>query len=168
MFLKGKTYTTIGTPHYMAPEVIMGKGYSRSVDWWSLGVMVFEFLFGDVPFGGEYDDPTLVYNAILKGKLSYSTMSQPMHRAKHFIEQLLNLNPVLRASGDIKSLKAHSWMAIFDWESLVLRTLKPPYLPRVQNSLSSPSKKHIREFILATEGPIEGGRFVGTSWDEDF
>lgn len=48
-----KTMTIIGTPHYMAPEIILGKGYSFSVDWWSLGVMVYEMACGKLPYG-EY------------------------------------------------------------------------------------------------------------------
>ena len=51
--LKNRTYTLVGTPHYMAPEVIMGKGYSLYVDWWSLGVMLYEFLYNRLPYGEE-------------------------------------------------------------------------------------------------------------------
>lgn len=46
-----RTFTQIGTPHYMAPEVILGKGYSFAVDLWSAGVMFYEFVIGKVPFG---------------------------------------------------------------------------------------------------------------------
>ena len=47
----GKTFTIIGTPNYMAPEILSGKGYSYSADLWSLGVMLFEFMIGYLPFG---------------------------------------------------------------------------------------------------------------------
>lgn len=49
----GKTFTIIGTPNYMAPEIISGKGYSYSADLWSLGVVLYEFMAGYVPFGEE-------------------------------------------------------------------------------------------------------------------
>jgi len=46
-----KTYTIIGTPHYMAPDIVIGKGYSNMVDLWSLGVCLYEFFCGILPFG---------------------------------------------------------------------------------------------------------------------
>jgi cGMP-dependent protein kinase len=56
-----RTYTIIGTPHYMAPEVIMGKGYGLAADLWSLGIMLYEFLFFRVPFGDDLSDPYETY-----------------------------------------------------------------------------------------------------------
>lgn len=56
-----KTFTIIGTPHYMAPEVLAGKGYSFNVDLWSLGIMLYEFMSGFVPFGEDAEDPYEIY-----------------------------------------------------------------------------------------------------------
>ena len=56
-----RTYTILGTPHYMAPEVILGKGYDFSADLWSLGIMLFEFICGCLPFGNEMSDAYKIY-----------------------------------------------------------------------------------------------------------
>lgn len=56
-----RTSTVIGTPHYMAPEITRGEGYSFSVDFWSIGICMFEFMFGFVPFGDNEEDPVEVY-----------------------------------------------------------------------------------------------------------
>jgi len=60
-----RTYTIVGTPHYMAPELIIGKGYGLNVDFWSLGIMLYEFICGGVPFGEEEEDPYTIYEIIL-------------------------------------------------------------------------------------------------------
>merc|ERR1719183_2659285 len=68
---RNKTFTMIGTPHYMAPEVMRGHGYGTEVDIWSFGVMVFEFVCGYLPFADELEDPTEVCTAVLKDALSF-------------------------------------------------------------------------------------------------
>merc|ERR1719359_1319617 len=68
---KTRTFTMIGTPHYMAPEVMRGHGYGTEVDIWSFGCMCFEFVCGYLPFADDLDDPTEVCTAVLKDALSY-------------------------------------------------------------------------------------------------
>ena len=60
------TYTIVGTPHYMAPEIFIGKGYSYNVDLWSLGIVLYELLSGFVPFGNDCDDPIAIYEQIIR------------------------------------------------------------------------------------------------------
>jgi cGMP-dependent protein kinase len=68
---KTRTFTMIGTPHYMAPEVMRGHGYGTEVDVWSLGVMLYEFICGYLPFADDLEDPTEVCSAVLKDKLVF-------------------------------------------------------------------------------------------------
>ena len=69
--VSGRTYSIIGTPHYMAPEAILGKGYNYSVDVWAVGIMLYEFLVGRLPFGEEIEDTYKVYEIICKARLIY-------------------------------------------------------------------------------------------------
>merc|ERR1719401_1270321 len=68
---ESRTFTMVGTPHYMAPEVMRGHGYGTEVDLWSLGVLLFEFVCGYLPFADELDDPTEVCTAVLKDPLTF-------------------------------------------------------------------------------------------------
>jgi cGMP-dependent protein kinase len=61
-----KTYTIIGTPHYMAPDIILGKGYNNMVDIWSLGIMMYEFMCGYLPFGDAADNAYEIYEEIMR------------------------------------------------------------------------------------------------------
>lgn len=106
--LKGneKTFTMIGTPSYMAPETLSGKGYSFYVDLWSLGVVIYEFMAGFVPYGEDAEDPLQIYQEILKNSLKFPKhMKDPSINS--FISLLLNKNPETRLSGSFNSLKSH-------------------------------------------------------------
>merc|ERR1712228_1134531 len=89
---KSSTFTMIGTPHYMAPEVMRGHGYGTEVDLWSLGVMLFEFVCGYLPFADELDDPTEVCTAVLKEPVAF-----PSHYkdtlGRDLMQAMLNKNP---------------------------------------------------------------------------
>jgi cGMP-dependent protein kinase len=121
----GKTFTILGTPHYMAPEILKGKGYGLVVDLWSIGkhmveegVTLYEFMCGMVPYGEECEDPYEVYQLILnQNNLSYPAyfLTKENKVTKIFIEQLLNRVPDIRLGGTYASLKAHKWFDKFDW-----------------------------------------------------
>ena len=82
--LNGKTFTIIGTPHYMAPEILIGTGYTYSVDLWSIGVCLYEFLCGSVPFAEDVDDPYEVYEEIIHSAICFPEFLKDKY-TKNFI-----------------------------------------------------------------------------------
>ena len=113
-----KTFTVLGTPHYMAPEILANKGYGLNADLWSIGIILYEFMCGFVPFGEECEDPYEVYTMVQTQKLAYPPyFQQPANKhAQKFMEQLLSRNPEARKNGsNFASLKANKWFDLFDW-----------------------------------------------------
>jgi len=127
----GRAFTLIGTPHYMAPEVILGKGYRLSADVWSLGVCLYEFVCGPLPFGNDTDDKLEIFKDILLGKLNFLPEFQDAE-GRNLIEQLLNRSPVARIGCSMRGLddvKEHPFYAGFEWDKLLAMDVQPPFTP---------------------------------------
>ncbi|OMJ91346.1 hypothetical protein SteCoe_6141 [Stentor coeruleus] len=173
--VESRSYTMIGTPHYMAPEVILGKGYGISADYWSLGIMVYEFICGGVPFGEGESDSYTIYEKVLEGKITYPGYAKPTNELKSFIEQLLSKNPASRSGGSIDNLKLHPCLKNIDWEGLFEKKVEPPYIPVIPNLNWEIEKafKNIRNISQVISFEERGGnrntfKSKNPHWDEEF
>lgn len=117
--------SVLGTIEYMAPEVVEGKAYDFSVDWWSLGAIGFDLLTGSPPFGGN--NHAKIQQNILKQKLQLPYFLGP--DAKDLLTRLLRKEPSKRLGGstlkDAKVLKSHRFFRKIDWKKLERRELEP-------------------------------------------
>ena len=113
-----KTYTIVGDPHYLAPEVIKRGGYSFPSDYWSLGIILYESLCGQVPFGEHEDSPYKVYESILEGELVFPDVTLAnVYLAKDVIVSLLNPNPALRLHSSLAKFRKNPWFKSISWVS---------------------------------------------------
>ena len=123
--IKERTSTIIGTPHYMAPEIIKGEGYSFQVDFWSIAVCMYEFFVGKLPFGDECEEPMDVYKAVTKESLSFPNNVDDKG-FKLLMKKMLDKNPLTRLTNPNK-IKEDPYFKNFDWEKLIDLEMNPPY-----------------------------------------
>ena len=132
--IEDRTKTIIGAPHYMAPEVILGREYSFPVDFWSISICMYEFYCGEVPFGEREEDPMEIYFAIINNELDFNEKNVKIDKEfKHIMKKMLDKNPSNRLS-NFHSIKNQAWFKDFNWDELSNLNLKAPYIPILPES----------------------------------
>eukprot|EP00475_Leptophrys_vorax_P045041 TRINITY_DN9241_c0_g1_i1.p1 TRINITY_DN9241_c0_g1~~TRINITY_DN9241_c0_g1_i1.p1 ORF type:complete len:548 (-),score=153.60 TRINITY_DN9241_c0_g1_i1:97-1740(-) len=131
----GHTSTFCGTPEYLAPEVLRGVAYGKEVDWWALGILLYEMTVGIPPFYSQ--NVNEMYHKIQHGALRFPPfLSQQI---RNLITELLDRNPETRlGAGEANSeaIKAHPFFADINWENLYNKAVDPPYKPRFEGAVA--------------------------------
>ncbi|XP_018609053.1 microtubule-associated serine/threonine-protein kinase 2-like isoform X3 [Scleropages formosus] len=120
-----------GTPEYIAPEVILRQGYGKPVDWWAMGVILYEFLVGCAPFFG--DTPEELFGQVISDKITWPEEEEALPTdAQDLISKLLRQNPLERlGTGSALEVKQHRFFTELDWNGLLRQ--KAEFIPQLES-----------------------------------
>jgi len=136
-----KTYTFCGTPLYLAPEIILSRGHDRGVDYWALGCLVYEMLFGTTPFYARGIDQKGLFKRIVRGKWNIPKEHNSVNRsAIEFIWGMLQRRPAERLgclAGGYRDIKNHVWLQEVNFGKLIKKKIQAPWVPDITEPLDT-------------------------------
>ena len=141
------TYSLCGAYEYYSPEMINKSGHNKSVDFWQLGLLLYEMLVGNLPFIDT--EPLKLFNKIIKGKIHFPKNIN--ENAKSIIKHLLNEDMNKRLGCNkrgIFEIIIHPFFKDFDWEALLHRKLQPPFIPNIRRLNIDNNYRTIDEILM--------------------
>ena len=131
-----KTKSFVGTPDYVAPEIILQKGHNKTVDIWCLGIILYEMIYGIPPFYNKQQNVML--NNIIKKNPTFPKMIEVSSELEDLITKCLSKQPQKRiGAGNISLIKEHPWFSDIDWKLMEEQKIEPPINPNVKDPMDT-------------------------------
>ena len=174
-----KTSTLIGTPYFMAPEILKGKKYSYSCDYWSVGVLVYYLFYGDYPFGNKNSQPVDIYQEIINKEIEFrdckkSEFSEIELNLQKFISCLLEKDENKRIN-NLNQVKNLEFFKEIDFDKIKRQEIKSPFIPEVVkfdykkelNNCSKPFKDFIQKEKIPNSSPNKKSNKVLINYENE-
>ncbi|XP_047332435.1 probable serine/threonine protein kinase IREH1 [Impatiens glandulifera] len=168
-----KTRSAVGTPDYLAPEILLGTGHGTTADWWSVGVILFELIVGIPPFNAEH--PQMIFDNILNRKIPWPNVPEEMSYDAHdLIDRLLTEDPHQRLGArGAAEVKQHPFFRDINWDDTLARQKQAAFIPASESALDTsyftsrytwnPSEEHVYHTSELEYDDSENGSTTGSS-----
>ncbi|KAL7415542.1 kinase-like domain-containing protein [Mrakia frigida] len=155
-----RTNSFVGTEEYIAPEVIKGTGHTSAVDWWTLGILVYEMIFATTPFKGPNRNGT--FANVLKHDVTFPDSPAVSNNCKSCIRKLLCKEEIRRlgSQSGASEVKQHKWFLPINWG--LLRNERPPIVPATSNGVDAVNFRHLRDSksLDFEDGPVSSSQLI--------
>ena len=149
-----RVFSYAGSPEYVSPEMVAGKGHDKTTDWWSFGVFLYELLFGVTPFANENQNKMFEY--IQWGEVRFPTEQYISADLMDLIKKLLTKDPEKRLGcGGIKDIKEHPFFSDVNFEYLRTKKIKMSYKPNLDSPTDTNNFDEYFTSKPAVESPVD-------------